>query len=266
MKPFLKWAGGKHRLSEKITTVLPKGKRLIEPFVGSGAVFLNADYDRYLLADANADLIDLFNHVKHQVYAFIEQSEALFTDEHNQKLRFYELRNEFNQALPSLRKSAIFLYLNKHGFNGLCRYNKSGGFNVAFGQYKKPVFPRKELLSFAEKSKTATFVHQDFQETFRHCVAGDVVYCDPPYAPLDDQNNFTSYTSGGFTHSQQLLLAQCAEQCQRNKIPTVLSNHDTAFTRKTYAQATNIVSFEVQRFIAAKASSRLKVSELLAIY
>jgi hypothetical protein len=116
MKPFLKWAGGKHRLSEKITTVLPKGKRLIEPFVGSGAVFLNADYDSYLLADANADLIDLFNHVKHQVYAFIEQAEALFTDEHNQELRFYELRD--HQLHPA------FVAIS-------CHTNESGGLDAA---------------------------------------------------------------------------------------------------------------------------------------
>jgi DNA adenine methylase len=266
MKPFLKWAGGKHKLSEKITNALPTGNRLVEPFVGSGAVFLNSHYDNYLLADANADLICLFNYVKEDLSIFVEISEQLFSEEYNNENQFYKLRDEFNIIDQSIRKSAIFLYLNRYGFNGLCRYNKSGGFNVPYGRYKKPLFPLEELIAFSKKSTNAMFIHQDFLQTFNMCVNGDVVYCDPPYAPLEEELSFTSYTANGFTNFQQLRLAECAEKCQEKNIHTILSNHDTVFTRKTYSKATKIISFDVQRFIAAKASSRKKVSEILAIY
>ena len=62
MKPFLKWAGGKYKIIDKVKSKLPEGARLIEPFVGSGAVFMNTDYESYILADANADLINVFTH------------------------------------------------------------------------------------------------------------------------------------------------------------------------------------------------------------
>lgn len=119
-RPFLKWAGGKFKIINKIRTSLPKGSCLIEPFVGSGAVFLNTDYSKYLLADINADLINLFKYLKLEKRNFIHFCKQFFSAEFNTKDTFLLLRSEFN---------------------------------TAFGDYKKPYFPENEMLVFIQKAE-----------------------------------------------------------------------------------------------------------------
>ena len=133
MKPFLKWAGNKYQIITRIQALLPCGKRLIEPFVGSGAVFLNTDYPSYELSDCNGDLIALYQHVQREGDAFIDYCQTFFTEENNTPEAYYAFRAKFNTTGDVRLKSALFVYFNKHGYNGLCRYNASGGFNVPFG-------------------------------------------------------------------------------------------------------------------------------------
>ena len=137
-RAFLKWAGGKYPLIDDIKRHLPAGDCLIEPFVGAGSVFLNTEYDAYILADINNDLINLYNIVKTRTDEFVRDARVLFTPEFNESERFYVLRAEFNASSDPYRRSVLFLYLNRHCYNGLCRYNLSGAFNVPFGRYKKP--------------------------------------------------------------------------------------------------------------------------------
>ncbi|MCB8948921.1 MAG: Dam family site-specific DNA-(adenine-N6)-methyltransferase [Ardenticatenaceae bacterium] len=265
MKPFLKWAGNKYKIVDKIKTMLPPGERLVEPFVGSGALFLNTDYPRYLLTDANEDLIILYQHLQAEGEAFIEYCRSLFMPEYNDKDRYYALRDEFNSSDDPRRKSAIFLYMNKHGYNGLCRYNMKGGFNVPFGRYKRPYFPEKEMLYFHQKSQNATFQHADFREVMESCVPNDVVYCDPPYVPLSTTANFTSYSSGGFGWEEQKMLATLAQSLATRGIPVLISNHNTEFVRDIYSTA-SISEFDVQRYISCDGENRAKAAELLALF
>lgn len=265
MKPFLKWAGGKYRIVDQVKAALPKGKRLIEPFAGSGAVFLNADYPASLIADSNADLINLFLCVQSGGQGFADYGKALFVQANNQEAVFYKLREEFNFTKDTQRKAALFIYLNRHCFNGLCRYNSKGHFNVPFGRYIKPSFPEKELLNFWQKSQSATFTVSDFVATMESAQLGDVVYCDPPYMPLTDTANFTNYTRDGFGISEQQALANLAVKLQSKGIPVVISNHDTDFTRAAYSTA-RIEAFDVQRFISSNSKNRGKAGEILAIF
>lgn len=265
MKPFLKWAGGKYRLVERIKAVLPSGKTLIEPFVGSGAVFLNTDYENYILADANPDLINLFQCVQKEGKSFIDYCRTFFTPDNNDESKFYEFRTLFNITTDVRLKSALFVYLNKHCFNGLCRYNSKGEFNVPFGRYKKPPFPENEMLAFHEKSKRAEFIVADFKETMERAKLGDVVYCDPPYVPLSSTSKFTDYSTGGFGLDRQSELAKLAENLQEKGIVVVISNHETDFTVDAYKNA-SLDYFDVQRFISSDGKNRNKASELLAVF
>lgn len=264
-RPFLKWAGGKFKIIDKILTELPKGRRLIEPFVGSGAVFLNAPYKQFILADINKDLIDLFTFVQQEGHEFADYASKLFMPENNQADVFYELRTEFNTTTDERRKAALFIYLNRHCFNGLYRCNSKGNFNVPFGRYKKPSFPYDSILSFCEKSQQATFLHQDFLQTMDMAQHGDVVYCDPPYAPLSSTASFSDYTAAGFSLEQQQQLAEKAKKLSQRGVRVIISNHDTPFTREIYHEAT-IVEFDVQRFISSKTSQRKKAPELVACF
>jgi DNA adenine methylase len=265
LRPFLKWAGGKYRIINKIQAQLAPGKRLVEPFVGSGAVFLNTDYPGYLLADSNSDLINLYKVLQSQGTGFIEVCRRLFVPETNNEDTYYRFRTEFNQTKNKKRKAALFLYLNRHGYNGLCRYNSSGELNTPFGRYARPYFPQKEMLFFGEKSQNATFVCWDFKRTMAEVKPGDVVYCDPPYIPLSATSKFTEYSTGGFGVKQQEELAALSSGLAQKGIPVLLSNHDTEFIRKVYHQAT-ITSFEVRRFISCNGDKRNKTGEVLALF
>lgn len=264
-RAFLKWAGGKYPLLEDIKKYLPKGDCLIEPFVGAGSVFLNTDYSRYILADINSDLINLYNIVKTRTDEYVQESRKLFTAEQNDEQAFYLNRTEFNQCKDEFRRALLFLYLNRHCYNGLCRYNLRGEFNVPFGRYIKPYFPEVELYHFAERAQNATFLCQSYDVSMADVSAGSVVYCDPPYAPLSATANFTAYHTDSFNAVQQQHLAQLAENLQGNRIPVLISNHDTELTRLWYHQA-KLHVVQVRRSISRNGGARNKVDELLALY
>lgn len=266
MRPFLKWLGNKHRLLNEIQQHLNSDNCLIEPFAGSGAVFLGTNFKNYILGDQNKDLINLYRFLAKDGHNFIQYSKKLFTEVNNSADAYYEFREQFNTTSNKRKKSALFLYLNRHGYNGLCRYNLSGGYNVPFGKFIKPYFPEKEMIFFHEKSKNALFHSSDFEKTMSLAQAGDVIYCDPPYSPLSSSANFTSYTKQSFNEQGQKKLASLAEALSNKNITIIISNHDTKQTRDYYKNAQSIHSFSVPRMISCKGNKRKPIKELLAIY
>lgn len=234
--------------------------------MGAGSVFLNTDYDAYILADINSDLINLYNIVKLRTDDFVHDARTLFADEFNNSDQFYLLREEFNTSTEPYRRALLFLYLNRHCYNGLCRYNLRGEFNVPFGRYKKPYFPEEELYWFAEKSRNATFVCEHYRDTMAKAAAGAVVYCDPPYAPLSATANFTAYHTNSFSIADQQSLAHLAHQLSvESRVPVLISNHDTELTRDWYQHAALYV-VKARRTISRNILGRSKVNELLALY
>ncbi|OOF51142.1 DNA adenine methylase [Rodentibacter genomosp. 1] len=267
-RPFLKWAGGKFRLTDEINNAFPKKKQcLVEPFVGAGAVFLNTNFERYILADINPDLINLFNIIKADVEGYIKACKPIFyAPNANTPEYYYAKRRQFNESNDPFERSIIFLYLNRFGFNGLCRYNSKNEFNVPFGAYKTHYFPENELRYFAHKAQSAVFFCGDFQETFELADNTSVIYCDPPYAPLHQHTNFTGYAGNDFGLEHQRTLAEIAKKIQKEKqIPVLISNHDTKFTRELYKGA-KFKAMKVQRSISQNSEKRVKVKELIAIF
>lgn len=265
-RAFLKWAGGKYPLLDDIQRHLPEGECLIEPFVGAGSVFLNTDFPRYILADINSDLINLYNIVKTRVDEFVKDARELFQPGTNDADFYYARREEFNKSVDPYRRALLFLYLNRHCYNGLCRYNLRGQFNVPFGRYRRPYFPEEELYWFSERSHNATFVCESYDVTLNMATAGSVVYCDPPYAPLSLTANFTAYHTNSFSQVQQQHLAQlAAELSQERGITVLISNHDTPLTREWY-QLSDMFSIKARRSISRNSDGRNKVDELLALF
>lgn len=261
-RPFLKWAGGKSKIADKLTKALPKSEVLVEPFVGAGSIFLNSDFDYYVLSDINSDLINTFNQLKAAPAAFVSGVEELFIPQNNSRDQFETFRARFNTTTDLYEKALLFVYLNRHCFNGLCRYNGSGGFNVSFGKYKAPYVPVKEMLAFANRLARAELHCRGFEAAFESIPDNSVVYCDPPYVPLSKTANFTSYAAGGFGPEQQLKLADLAMACH---VPVVISNHDTPHTRALY-NAAKLKFFSVQRNISQDGENRKKAKELVAIF
>lgn len=272
-RPFLKWAGGKTLVVPRIRAALDDvdGDRLVEPFVGSGAVFLNLTrFRRLLLADANADLVALYRVVHTEMDALVAEARSLFTPANNTRDAYERLRSEFNAApIGDLTRAARFIYLNRHGFNGLCRYNASGGFNVPFGRYASPGFPEAELRAVHARlaeAEQVEILHADFRSIFADQLAvGDVVYADPPYVPLSATASFTSYSADGFGESDQRALADAARTAAGRGTPVLLSNHDTPVVRALYEGAA-FTSFPVRRSISRDGATRGAVAEVLALF
>lgn len=230
-------------------------------------MFLNTEFEHYILADSNPDLIQLFVQLAEEGDDFIHYCRSFFMPANNTPDRYYALREEFNRSEDSRGKSALFLYLNRHCYNGLCRYNSRGEFNTPFGRYTRPYFPEKEMRRFIHAAGRAEFLHATFADSMKLGSEGDIVYCDPPYAPLSTTAYFTDYHSGGFKWEDQQLLAQTAAELAGRGARVVISNHDTKQVRDLYRQAgASLKRFQVRRNISCNANKRGKVGELLAIF
>ncbi|EGA6505596.1 Dam family site-specific DNA-(adenine-N6)-methyltransferase [Salmonella enterica] len=265
-RPFLKWAGGKYSLLPELERLIPAGKRLIEPFVGGGSVFLNSDkHERFLLADINADLINLY-----QMLAVVPDSviaEAMKAFRHLNDVENYTvIREAFNaQKLNATERAAAFLYLNRHCFNGLMRYNLDGFFNVGWGKYKAPYFPEKELMAFRKKSSACVFMNAGFERTLRLAGDGDVVYCDPPYEPMPGTAGFTSYASGGFSWDSQVALAESCVAAHQRGAKVFISNSTAPRVIELYEQhGFTLHRVNARRSISSKGSTRETANDIVA--
>lgn len=258
MKTILKWAGSKSGLMPELIKHLPAGDRLVEPFAGSCAVLMNTDYPTYLVADVNPDLINLYRQVKEHTRPFIVVALSLFNQNQTEE-SYYQVREDFNfnAALPLLERAAQFLYLNRHGYRGLCRYNKRGEFNNPYGHYKQPYFPLVEIEAFAAKAQRATFECLGYSDTLSMVRAGDVVYCDPPY-----HGTFTGYHTEGFSDDDQHSLA-CILLGISERNPVIVSNSDTLFTRSIYREF-GLTKVTAARSVGVAAGEGKRASEIIA--
>ncbi|MBM6607952.1 DNA adenine methylase [Enterobacteriaceae bacterium RIT814] len=259
MSTILKWAGNKTAIMPELKKHLPAGPRLVEPFAGSCAVMMATDYPHYLVADINPDLINLYQVIKEDVDSFIDLAKrifAKFTTEED----YYKCRQFFNTTpLEPIDKAAYFLFLNRHCYRGLCRYNQRGLFNVPYGNYKKPYLPVDEISAFAEKAARATFICANYDETLAMLQAGDVVYCDPPY-----DGTFSDYHTAGFSEDNQYDLASILVRRSSEGHPIVVSNSDTRLIRSFYRNFT-LHRISVKRSIGVTAGEGKTAGELIAV-
>lgn len=258
-KTILKWVGSKAGIMPELVKHLPKGERLVEPFAGSCSVMMNTEYPGYLIADINPDLINMYRQIKEHSSVFLVLAKKIFAAS-NSEDDYYKIRTEFNSSLGMtlLDRAVYFLYLNRHGHRGMCRYNRSGDFNIPFGHYKKPYFPLEEIKAFAEKAQRATFVCADFTETLKMVKVGDVVYSDSPY-----QGTFSDYHTEGFNDDRQCQLASLLSDVAQSN-PVIVSNSDTARTRCLYSDF-KITRITAPRSLGVAAGEGKSAAEIIAV-
>lgn len=284
IRSLVKWPGGKGRVMSDLLPILPKADCLVEPFVGGASVFLNTEYRRYILGDINPDLINLYRQITRWPDAVIDAARQLFKV-YGDKDGYKWIRGDFNARAHDLLSSrnvfedgpdtgkilraAQFLYLNRHGYNGVVRYNQQGGYNVPFGRHKTPpYFPEEQMRLFSEKANDtkAIFVCCDFQSTLKIMIGSDaVIYCDPPYLPASDTANFTQYHTAPFGIKEHRQLAAALLDINRlTGSPVILSNSDTPATREIY-HSFNFQEISVNRSVSANAITRGAASEVIGV-
>ncbi|MEX7607710.1 Dam family site-specific DNA-(adenine-N6)-methyltransferase [Enterobacter asburiae] len=265
-RPFLKWAGGKYSLLPELDRLIPAGKRLVEPFVGGGSVFLNSEkHESYLLADVNADLINLYQMLEVDHIRVCSLAKILF-ERANSEEAYKELRDEFNnQRMGAPERAAAFLFLNRHCFNGLIRYNRDGFFNVGWGKYEAPYFPEIEIKAFKQKSHKCVFLNAGYRRTLALAGEGDVVYCDPPYEPLPGTAGFTNYAAGGFSWADQISLAESCVAAHQRGAKVLISNSTAPRVIELYEQhGFTLHHVRGRRAISSKGSARETAKDIVA--
>lgn len=280
-KSYLRYTGSKYRLMDEIRKYIKSPTVLVEPFVGSGTVSINISANEYHWNDACAAVINTHRSVMKEAGLVIHNLEyidrVLYKVLDNEQ-KYYQIRDDFNRDLSSRwtpMQSARFIYLNKRGFNGLIRFNRSGEFNVPVG--RTPSGKERSLiegirgfqsdLSVRNISKFSAKHFADFMDEYikrGDDLTGYTFYCDPPYVPVAAHD--FNYVAEGFTAQEQHVLVSKAEQLCDLGGRVLISNHDTPFTRSLYRDADQIITLKTYRSVAAKQSSRGDVCELLAIY
>jgi DNA adenine methylase len=271
-QPFIKWVGGKRGLLEQIIPLLPKSfDSYHEPFLGGGALFFELYSRGYLkekkvfLSDINSELINVYQVVKEKPEKLIENLKR-YKKNHSKEF-YYEIRaldrkDDFND-LSSLERATRFIYLNKTCFNGLYRVNKKGYFNTPIGSYKNPkIVDEETILNASEALQNATILNQSFNKVVDYAKKSDLIYFDPPYYPLTDTANFTSYDSNCFLEDEQEELFKVFKELDNNGCFVTHRNSDTEFIKELYKEYDiNIVY--ANRFINSKSNARGKITEVL---
>jgi len=291
-RPLLKWAGGKRQLLPALRQHYPASfTRYVEPFLGSGAVFFDLFSTGRLegcavrLADANPDLIGCYRAVRDQPDAVIAALRRLAREHRARGSEcYYEVRDRrFNPARAAAAAgpesgpydatlAAMFIYLNRTGFNGLFRLNRRGGFNVPAGRYTDPVICDPAHIHSVARALSGAGVTLEcmlFDAALGDTGEGDFVYCDPPYAPLSRTAHFAHYTAGGFDGSDQARLLAALLTGARRGASILLSNSSAPAMVKAYTaapvRAAGLVLHKVpaRRAINSRAALRGPVDELI---
>ena len=266
-KPFIKWAGGKYRLADKLIQYLPSKfdssrNTYIEPMVGSGGFFFKHAPKQAYLSDINENLINTYNVIKNDVQYLIMKLEV-HASKHDANY-FYKMRDKFNKLVKEkgdpVDIAALFIYLNRTCFNGLYRENSNGEFNVPIGDYKNP------LVADIGNLGSVHYLLQDITikcHGYEHIKPneGDFVYFDPPYIPLD-KTSFTKYSSDDFVEKDHRKLADFCSKLDDDGVFFMISNSSTKLTKEIYSQFT-LKEIQVMRTIAGSHSKRGMANELI---
>ena len=270
-KPFVKWAGGKRQLLAELEKNFPKKfGTYFEPFLGGGAVLFDLLAKKPNLkcsvSDLNSDLVLAYVTIRDKLGRLIESLENHSKNYHKDSTNYYyEVRKQ--EPKSQIEKVSRLLFLNKTCFNGLYRVNSKGKFNVPLGRYTNPNIVNRENLITASKflqSEKIKISCRDFESILKDAKKGDFVYFDPPYQPVSDTANFTSYTHRDFTEDDLQRLADLANQLNSKGSHVLLSNSNTKIVKKIFSSKKwKVKEIAVNRAINSNSQKRTGHKEVL---
>lgn len=258
--PFLKWAGGKRWLANKIVELSsPMSGKYIEPFLGSGAVFFALRPSESLLSDLNPDLINAYEAIKndpHKIELLLKEHQRKHSKDYYYKIRDYKPRCEFRMA-------ARFIYLNRTCWNGLYRVNKKGDFNVPIGTKSNVMMPSDDWEAISSLLKSTILRSGDFEESIEQASQGDLVFSDPPYTVKHNYNGFIKYNNALFSWSDQIRLRDALLRAKLRGVKVISTNAHHASVRSLYEKEFNLESVTRTSVLAGCSAYRGRFEELL---
>ena len=258
MRPFLRWAGGKRWLTQESFLNLFDRKRLIEPFVGGGALFFSREWRRAILSDTNRYLINAYLQMRENdkaLFALLVRHFDLHSEDH-----YYDVRRRLGSS--TVQDAADFIYLNRACFNGLFRVNLAGRFNVPIGSKVYELRDQSEFEGWSRKLLTAEIRLADFEETIGGCGEGDLIFADPPYTVNHNSNGFIEYNEKIFSWNDQVRLHRCLIEAAAKGAEFVLTNADHSTVRELYQDCT-LEAVERGSEMAGSTSARGRTTEVV---
>lgn len=270
--PFVKWAGGKRQLLDKISERMPQTyNKYFEPFVGGGAVLFELQPEKAVINDINESLINTYRMIEKYPHEFIEYIQKLDLEMwEDGKEYYYFLREQYNDRLMKeefgIELAALFVFMNKHCFNGLYRVNGKGLFNVPYNNSRKESIDAESILRVSGYLKKVTILQGDFEEACRNAEKGDFIFFDSPYAPLNPAS-FESYTKEGFDVESHKRLSTLFDELTKRECYCMLTNHNTEFINELYGdKGYRIDVVGVKRMINSDASKRTGEEVIICNY
>ena len=263
-RPFIKWVGGKSQLLPELLKRIPRfSGRYVEPFLGGAALYFALKPTQSVLADINSELINVFQVVQSQVEELIlDLGQHRYEKEYFYSIREIDRSSEYNNWTSVARASRL-IYLNKSCFNGLYRVNSQGYFNTPFGRYTNPTILNANNLRECNVALQGADIRQSsFLDLEQSLTKNDFVYFDPPYVPLSQTANFTSYADGGFGIDMQEALYQLCVRLNQKGVRFMLSNSSAPFVLERY-QEFNLMRVSAKRAINSKAALRGAIDEVI---
>lgn len=260
--PFVKWAGGKRQLLDRIKERLPlKYNNYFEPFVGGGAVLFGLKPEKAIINDINASLINAYKVIAHNTQDFLEYINNLDNGMwEDGKAYFYALRERYNDKIMQeeydVEMAALFVFINKHCFNGLYRVNGKGLFNVPYNNSRRSSVDSNLIVNLSGYLKNIQIIQGDFENVCQNAARHDFVFFDSPYAPLNP-TSFESYTKEGFDMESHKRLSKLFDKLTDLGCYCMLTNHNTEFINELYGKkGYRMEVTSVKRMINSDASNR----------
>lgn len=270
--PFVKWAGGKRQLIPQIRERMPeKYNDYYEPFVGGGAVIFDLLPANALINDINKALINTYITICNEPDAFLKEVNRLDNDMwEDGKKYYYSIREHYNDKLMrseyDVELAALFVFINKHCFNGLYRVNGKGLFNVPYNNSRRVSVDEDVIIATSEYLRGVTIIDGDFEQACKNAKKGDFVFIDSPYAPLNP-TSFESYTKEGFDIESHKQLAKLYDELTARGCYCMLTNHNTELINELYGNKDyKIDVVSVKRMINSDASNRVGEEVIICNY
>lgn len=270
--PFIKWAGGKRQLLTQIRERMPESfNNYYEPFVGGGAVIFDLLPTSAVINDINKALVNSYKQICNAPDDFLKTlkklDEAMWEDG---KEYYYALREHYNDKLMreefDVELAALFVFINKHCFNGLYRVNGKGLFNVPYNNSRNASCDEDSIRAISEYLKNVTILEGDFQLACHNAKKGDFIFIDSPYAPLNPKS-FESYTKEGFDIESHKRLAALYDELTARGCYCMLTNHNTKLINELYGnKGYKIDVVSVKRMISSDAKNRVGEEVIICNY
>lgn len=272
MSPFVKWAGGKKQLLDKLREKAPVSfGTYYEPFIGGGAFLLDLQPSNAVINDVNEQLLNVYNQLKIDTEAIItvvDKYDAVPCD----KEYYLSIREAYNKKISAheldAECAAMMIWINKHCFNGLYRVNSKGLFNVPYNNKNGGSSISAENLRKIGHylcEKHIEIRQGDFEVACTDIKPGDFVYFDSPYVPISETANFTDYTKDGFSLNDHKRLAELFHYLDAKGVYVMLSNHNVQLVHELYS-GFNIEAVDVRRNINSDASKRVGKEVIITNY